>query len=65
MEPEFKIVELEEKPAIAISMDVTTQEIGNKWVELFGELTAFLKSKGCKLPVRLFHFTTRGTTTRQ
>ncbi|MEM4658735.1 MAG: GyrI-like domain-containing protein [Candidatus Methanosuratincola sp.] len=58
MEPESKIVELEEKPAIAISMEVTTQEIGNKRVELFGELTAFLKSKGVQVtgpPFSLYH----------
>ncbi|MDI9645002.1 MAG: GyrI-like domain-containing protein [Candidatus Verstraetearchaeota archaeon] len=46
METEFRVVELEPQPALAISEEVLFQEIGKKIGELFIELANFLQSKG-------------------
>lgn len=58
MEPEFRVVELDAQPALAIREEISFQEIGKRMGELFTELANVLQSKGGMVagpPFALYH----------
>lgn len=46
---EFRIVELQEQPGLAITEQVAFWSIGKKWGELFGELMAHFQKNGIQM----------------